>query len=280
MKTLMFSLFSIVSTQLIAQNDWVLPDTISRWDNQMVRFLVYKEDVPKATQQFPILPLAWDKVRVRVQEATKKWIVESAVFDSITLKIDVDKTTRMASIPDIYGLIKDKIMVKAPSLRWQERHVFDACVMDEQKRTDYSRWKLIDIAGEYKAIQKRAIKEAAHQLRVDSADIIFIKQIVEVKTLQRKEIDIPVQYETIFIKKTPNTYWSEWKEVLCASCVLRDTRIKHIQIALRQRGYDVGEIDDVLGKKTKNALTQFQKDLQLPVGNLNIETLKALGIEE
>jgi hypothetical protein len=278
MKALILSLL-LISTDLIAQNDWVLPASKSHGDYQTVRFLVYKEGTPKSDQLFPVPPLAWDTVRLKVQEATKKWTIEPAVFDSIIIKIEVDKTTRMAIIPDIYCLIKDKVMIKTPSVRWKERHIFDGCYMDEQKITDYSRWKLVEIPGEYKTVQKRTIKATTHQIRVDSADTIFIKQIIEIKPLQRIEIDIPIQYQTIFIKKTPNTYWTKWEEVLCASCVLREgPGVRDIQKKLTQLGYDVGKIDDILGKKTKKALFQFQKDFQLPSGRLNIETLKALGI--
>jgi hypothetical protein len=35
-----------------------------------------------------------------------------------------------------------------------------------------------------------------------------------------------------------------------------------------------------MGGKTKQALIKFQQDKGLPVGNLNIETLKALGVSE
>ena len=38
-------------------------------------------------------------------------------------------------------------------------------------------------------------------------------------------------------------------------------------------------MNNQLDKATKTALTQFQKDNNLPVGNLNMETLRALEIE-
>ena len=34
----------------------------------------------------------------------------------------------------------------------------------------------------------------------------------------------------------------------------------------------------VMGPQTKAALAKFQKDKGLPVGNLNMETMKALGV--
>ena len=56
-------------------------------------------------------------------------------------------------------------------------------------------------------------------------------------------------------------------------------KISQIQEALRAKGYDPGPTDNVLGAKTREALTKFQKDNNLPVGNLNVETMRALGIE-
>lgn len=42
----------------------------------------------------------------------------------------------------------------------------------------------------------------------------------------------------------------------------RNTVIKS-QIVLQQLGYDVGEVDGIMGAKTKSAIKQFQKDNQL-----------------
>jgi peptidoglycan hydrolase-like protein with peptidoglycan-binding domain len=47
---------------------------------------------------------------------------------------------------------------------------------------------------------------------------------------------------------------------------------------LKERGYDPGPEDNIMGSLTKAALTKFQKDKGLPVGNLNVETMKALGV--
>ncbi len=55
-------------------------------------------------------------------------------------------------------------------------------------------------------------------------------------------------------------------------------KISQIQEALRAKGYDPGPTDNVLGAKTREALMQFQKDNNLPVGNLNVETMRALGV--
>lgn len=71
-------------------------------------------------------------------------------------------------------------------------------------------------------------------------------------------------------------YYSKFREVLCSS--RPSTTTIEIQQALKDKGYDV-EVNDVMSEKTKAAIIQFQKDNNLPHGNLNMETLRALGIQ-
>ncbi len=93
-----------------------------------------------------------------------------------------------------------------------------------------------------------------------------------------KSIEIPAEYTTItkrnLVKKGGFT---EWREVLCADNVTSYT-IRQIQQALKDRGYSPGPVDNVLGSQTKAALTKFQKDNGLPVGQLDMKTLKQLGV--
>jgi peptidoglycan hydrolase-like protein with peptidoglycan-binding domain len=65
---------------------------------------------------------------------------------------------------------------------------------------------------------------------------------------------------------------------LCGDKVTGYT-IRQIQQALKDKGYDPGPVDNILGSRTKAALTKFQKEKNLPVGNLDLDTLKALGVK-
>jgi PIN domain nuclease of toxin-antitoxin system len=71
---------------------------------------------------------------------------------------------------------------------------------------------------------------------------------------------------------------SEWKRVLCSHKV-GSVRIAEVQTALFFAGYYFGKIDNVLGRKTKMALIQFQKDNDLPIGALDNQTLNSLGCD-
>ncbi len=117
--------------------------------------------------------------------------------------------------------------------------------------------KVIDIPAEYKTVTKTVLKKAA-----------------EVRTE-----DIPAEYKDItkpvLVKKGGYT---TWQEVLCDSDT-NTSSISDIQRALKNAGYDPGPVDGVMGGKTKDALSKYQRDKGLPEGNINMVTLKALGLK-
>jgi peptidoglycan hydrolase-like protein with peptidoglycan-binding domain len=64
-----------------------------------------------------------------------------------------------------------------------------------------------------------------------------------------------------------------------ASAADRDD-IKKAQETLRDKGYDPGPIDGVLGPQTRGAISQYQKSENLPVtGHLDAQTAGKLGVE-
>jgi len=60
---------------------------------------------------------------------------------------------------------------------------------------------------------------------------------------------------------------------------ITDQMVRSVQVALRSKGYAPGPSDNEMGNETKKALVKFQKDNDLPAGQLDFETLKALGVE-
>lgn len=72
---------------------------------------------------------------------------------------------------------------------------------------------------------------------------------------------------------------TEWREVLCEKQI-NNLVITEIQNALLVKGYDIGvtEADGHFQFGTKEGLKEFQKDNNLPLGQLDFETLSALGV--
>ncbi len=70
---------------------------------------------------------------------------------------------------------------------------------------------------------------------------------------------------------------SKMVEVLCEN-TNNSSVYQDIRSALMTRGY-LKESESSNDNALKAALTQFQKDQYLPVGNMNILTLKSLGVK-
>jgi peptidoglycan hydrolase-like protein with peptidoglycan-binding domain len=93
-----------------------------------------------------------------------------------------------------------------------------------------------------------------------------------------REINVPAEYSTYTRRQLVKAGgFSEWREVVCGTNIT-ESNIRKLQHALKNRGYDPGPADNVFGAQTKAALIKYQKDKGLPVGNLDMETMKSLGL--
>jgi hypothetical protein len=70
-----------------------------------------------------------------------------------------------------------------------------------------------------------------------------------------------------------------WDAVLC-DINLKPEEIKLIQQKLKELGYYNGPINGLLDEKTMEAVVKFQVDHNLPAGNISIQTLEALGLNQ
>ena len=92
-----------------------------------------------------------------------------------------------------------------------------------------------------------------------------------------EETNVPAEFREITKVRLVSTGGNiEPREVLCPKDY--PEYIRPLQEALHRLGYNVGTIDGVLGRKTKNALVDYQSKNNLPVGQLDIESLKRLKI--
>jgi len=136
------------------------------------------------------------------------------------------------------------------------------------------------IPADFVNVTKQVIEsEASASTEEIPAEIETITKEVVQDAARVNTIDIPAEYESVtkqnLVRKGGFT---EWREVLCPNEVTSYT-IKQVQEALKSRGYKPGPLDNILGAQTKSALTKFQRDNGLPIGNLDLETLRKLGIQ-
>ena len=135
------------------------------------------------------------------------------------------------------------------------------------------------IPAVYKTITKEVVDTPEKVVEMPYDPVYkTIKEKVMLSPETVKEETIPAIYKEVFEKKLAKKGgYTVWTEILCANKTSAST-VRKLQRALRAEGYSIGVVDGILGTRTQTSLKQFQIDNELPVGNLNIKTLEALGV--
>ncbi len=155
----------------------------------------------------------------------------------------------------------------------------------------------IEIPAKYCDVQKRVLKKDNQWWTETIADTIELKNEIayfESKLIDKIEITPAVldTFQILHFKNKPlnaqfsiiktqviteKHFYSEWEENLCHLCGGNDSKVQHIKKSLKEKGYDIININNVFDLHTKRELIQFQKDNNLPIGSLDTKTLKLLG---
>ncbi|MFN8308402.1 MAG: peptidoglycan-binding protein [Chitinophagales bacterium] len=197
------------------------------------------------------------------------------VYDTVVVKA---ASVRYEAVPPVYETLEEEVMISPASQKW-EKGVADAGCLSANP-ADCQVMCLRDIPAVYKKISRKVLKTPASrtEIPVPAVTKIVPRQVIDVPASQEK-IEIPATYKKVSHRElVQKGGYGEWKEILCAD-KLTSTRILAIQKALKANGYDPGALDNSFGGQTKSALIKYQQDKNLPVGNLNMETLKSLGVE-
>lgn len=228
----------------------IAPDKIEIKEEQVI-------DKP-ATIKIEKIPARYETVydTVVVNPAFKKSVVTPAVYETIT---------------------EDKLVTPG-SQKWVKGKADKNCLSSNPK--DCEVWCLKEVPAVYEKVTRKVEKIAAITNEIEIAAVTKVlprKKLVE--PARENKIEVPATYKTVMTKVvTAKGGYQEWKEVMCEQNVI-DNKVAEIQTALKREGYDPGPIDNQMGGKTKEALIKFQQDKGLPVGNLNLETLKSLGVQ-
>ena len=196
------------------------------------------------------------------------------VYDTVVIS---PATTKTYTVPAEYEYIKEQVMVTPASTKWIKGKADAGCL--SANPADCQVRCLVEVPATYKTIEKKVLKNQAYtreETMPMQYKIVTREVIVEAEKIV--QIEIPATYKTVQKRVVVEKGgYQVWREILCGNDLTTE-KIIQIQRALQANGYNPGPIDDVFGPLTKAALIQYQKDKGLPVGNLNLETLKALGV--
>ncbi len=111
---------------------------------------------------------------------------------------------------------------------------------------------------------------------IDQNEIYYDLESLVIDTMACKEFIL----ETFeYIELLEEGTFSEYREVLCKKYETSDI-VLLIQEKLFEKGYlRYQDINGTINGRTKSALESYQHSHELPVGNLNIETLEHLGVD-
>lgn len=209
-------------------------------------------------------------VKMKTIPATYK-----TVYDTVVVKAAYKK---QVVTPAVYDTLSEEVVLKAATTKWVSKTADAECLSADPK--DCQVMCLVEVPAEKKTITRRIERTPAQTNTIDIPAVTKVvpRKVIDAPARQEKE-DVPATYKTVMKKNlVKKGGYQEWHEILCSQELTSD-RIKRIQTSLKSEGYDPGPIDNQFGPKTKEALLKFQQDKGLPMGNLNMETLKALGVQ-
>jgi len=243
--------------------------------------------------------------RVMIKEASFKYVYRPAVYETVNKQILVKEGYCIRKkVPAKYSYKQTgKRLVSGESGHWVRKKKAPNCFSDNPDDCYIMCWEKIpakyaydserileegeredvqQIDAVYKTIKVQVIKEPARYDRVDIPAVYknFTKKVlVDNNCLEDQIVTTSDQYTNKVERRLVSSGgYTGWVEILCAAKTT-DNVVKAVQQRLNVEGYNVGTADGILGNKTRAMLEKYQKDNNLPVGNLNIETLKALGVE-
>ncbi len=259
--------------------------------------------VEEASEQLMVVPATYktETQQVVKREASTKLVGTPAQYKTVTDRIKVsDATTRwvkkrnvaclsenpddciimcLETIPAQYRDVSRTVLASAASTQQvaipAEYGTITKTVLATPATT-----KKVPIPAKYKDITRRVVKTPA-TTRVETIPAEYrdiTRTVVDAAPRTEKSV-IPAVYKTVTKRVLVQAGgYSEWREVACKS-ELTGNKISRIQQALNAKGYSVGAVDGILGKGTMNVLKRFQRENNLPIGNLDRQTLRALGVE-
>lgn len=252
---------------------------------------------------------------IEISPKTTKWVMKKSGENCLSANPDDCMIWCSVEVPAEYKNVTKKVLVGCDA-GWEING--DDCLKATKVEPVYKTYtkKVVEVPAKVEYVEYPAkFKERTYQKLVSEAKVVEeiipasysdwafeklsananatespIPAKFETRSFQNLGSDATISKETIpgetvNIEKTnlvsAGGFSEEWREVVCDTD-LTAKLIAQVQRALLDRGYNVGPagVDNILGSDTKEALKKFQKDKGLPIGNLDFETLKALGIKQ
>ncbi len=224
------------------------------------------------------IPAKYKTIKKRILKAPATTEIIEVPEETQVIKVKkllTDTQIKNIPMPAVYETIEKTQVESEASFSW---HRADNEVEDTLKYTGHQIC-LTEEPAETKEVTKTVLDVPE---RVEEEVVPATNEIIAVQKLvvEAKEVKTPIEAEYKMMKKRKKISATHvgWKRILCQTNMNKNV-ISKIQSALNEKGYNAGKADGLLGRGTKNALDQFQRDNNLATGGITYETLGALSIE-
>jgi hypothetical protein len=204
--------------------------------------------------------------RIEITPAEYKWVEERILVK--------EASTQLVEVPAEYKWVEKTVCVKPAHTGWvMEKKT--RCEGDTKPRDVFC---LVNTPAEYKTVRTQVlVKPACTREEIIPAEYNTVRRQVVAVPASTKRICIPAEYaeheRTVLVAEA----CIKWEHIVCEQKVTADT-VNKVKIALAAAGYVPGPLDGQLAAADWSALTQFQKNNRIGVGELSYETLTKLGV--
>jgi hypothetical protein len=213
-----------------------------------------RECVKEASERLEIIPAEykWVEERIMVKEASKQ----------------------LVEVPAVYRTDERRVCVKPAHTGWVMQRRAD-CGGDGKPRDVYC---LVTTPAEYKTVSRQVlVTPACTREEIIPAQYETVRRQVVARAACTRRVAIPAEFadheRTVLV--APATV--RWERIVCEDRVSAST-VNSVKMALVAQGYKPGPLDGKLAKADWDALSQFQQNNRLGMGELTYETLKKLGV--
>ncbi|MDF1764473.1 MAG: peptidoglycan-binding protein [Oleibacter sp.] len=257
--------------------------------------------IQEATEVLTVEEANYETVeeQVLVKEGWTELVVVPATYKTVTETVLVkEASSRLVNVPAEYKTIVDEIVIRPAYTTWKKgtgpiQKINEATgeimclveipaetkLVERQELVSPARTDSIEIPAEYKEVSRRVVDVPAYTDTIEHPAVYETVSVVKLKE-GAKEIrtEVPAVYQEVATEKKVSDARLEWREILCDTNTTPDV-IRELQTALKNKSYDPGKIDGAYGWETNRAMTAYQKDNNLPVGQLTMQTLESLGVK-
>ncbi len=214
--------------------------------------------------------------RVMVKAESEQVRIIPARYETVSERVLVkEASSRLEVVPAQYGTETERVLVKAAYTTWKK----GTGPIQKVNEATGEIMCLVEVPAEYKTITKQVVKTPAttREAAIPAEyQTVTVRKMVE--PAREVRTTVPAEYSTITKTELVSDGKLEWREILCETNMTQG-RVRDIQLALRQAGYDPGGTDGVIGTGTMRAVNAYQRAKGLPVDPyLNVATVKSLGV--